>query len=141
MIASIREALSGGSTVSFVPGGTSMLPMLHPGRDTVVLSPLPQKLRKYDLPLYRREDGQYVLHRIVKAGNTYTCIGDNQFMPEKDLVHEQMIGLVTGFVRNGRKYTVTSFGYRVYCRVWHYSRLPRRCWRKVRRILTGGKKP
>ena len=61
-----------GSAVLTVTGW-SMLPMLHQGRDTVTLSPLPEKLKKYDLPLYQRENGQYVLHRIGKVGDTYTC--------------------------------------------------------------------
>ena len=103
MVASIRETLSQGKTVSFIPGGNSMLPMLHPGKDIVVLSPLPEKLRKYDLPLYQRKDGQYVLHRVVRAGETYTCVGDNQFALEENLSHSQMIGLVTEFVRNGKR--------------------------------------
>lgn len=139
-VAVIREALSKGESVSFIPGGTSMKPMLYPGRDIVVLSQLPDKLRKYDLPLYQRHDGQYVLHRIVRVGETYTCMGDNQFFREKNLTHSQMIGLVTAFVRNGKKRCVSAFGYRLYCRIWYYSRFPRRCWRKLRRILTGGKK-
>ena len=63
----ISERLSAGGSVRFSPHGTSMLPMLKDGRDQVVLSPLPDKLKKYDLPLYRRENGQYVLHRIVKV--------------------------------------------------------------------------
>ena len=31
-----------------MPGGVSMLPMLRQGLDQVVLSPLPEKLKKYD---------------------------------------------------------------------------------------------
>ena len=140
MMPTIREALVQGKSVRFVPGGSSMLPMLYPNRDTVVLSPLPEKLKKYDLPLYQRENGDYVLHRVVKTGQTYTCIGDNQFFREAGLRHEQMIGLVTEFIRDGKTISVTSFGYRLYCRFWHYSRFPRRCWRKLRRVLAGGKK-
>ena len=55
----IRERLAAGESVRFSPHGTSMLPMLKDGRDQVILSPLPEKLKKYDLPLYQRKNGQY----------------------------------------------------------------------------------
>ena len=64
----IRERLEAGETVEFMPRGVSMLPLLRQGRDAVVLSPLPERLRKYDVVLYRRRNGQYVLHRIVECG-------------------------------------------------------------------------
>lgn len=135
----IREALSAGRSVQFSPRGTSMLPMLRQGMDSVTLSPLPQRLRKYDLPLYRRDNGQYVLHRIVGVGESYTCMGDNQFEPETGLTHEQMIAVVTSFSRNGKVYPVDALSHRLYCRFWHYSRPVRRLWRQgtgfLRRLL------
>ena len=118
----ILEELSAGHSVRFSPSGSSMLPMLREGVDSVVLSPLPDKLKKYDLPLYQRTSGQYVLHRVIKVGNTYTCIGDNQFYKETGVHHNQMIALVTAFSRNGRDISTRNFGYWIYCRFWHYSR-------------------
>ena len=127
----IRERIAAGESVRFFPKGTSMLPMLRQGMDEVVLSPLPEQLNKYDLPFYQRRSGQYVLHRIVAVGETYTCIGDNQFELEPGLAHDQMIGVVTAFTRGGKEHSVHELSYRVYCRLWHYSR-PLRCfWRKV----------
>lgn len=126
----IQESLAAGKTVRFSPRGISMLPMLRQGIDSVVLSPLPEKLSKYDLPLYQRDDGHYILHRIVSAGETYTCIGDNQFVLEHGVRHDQMIALVTAFTRGGREIAVTDPGYRLYCRFWHYSRTLRHFWRR-----------
>jgi hypothetical protein len=126
----IRERLEAGQTVRFSPMGISMLPMLRQGKDSVVLSPVPEKLKKYDLPLYRRPDGQYVLHRVVEVGDTYTCIGDNQFRMEPGVEHGQILALVTAFYRGERKWEVTSPLYRLYCRFWHYSRPLRRFWRR-----------
>lgn len=118
----MKEYLSAGKTVKFAPRGISMLPMLRQGRDCVVLSPLPSKLKKYDLPLYQRDDGHYVLHRIVKVGDTYTCIGDNQFEFESGLRHDQMIAVVSAFTRGEKVYSVRDLEYQLYCRIWHYSR-------------------
>ena len=131
----IREQLAQGKTVRFSPRGTSMLPMLRQGIDSVVFSPLPEKLKKYDLPLYQRQNGQYVLHRIVKVGDTYTCIGDNQFAYEPGLRHDQMIALVTEFYRGEKRHLVMDLPYRLYCCFWHYSRWPRRIWHAVCRRL------
>lgn len=136
----IRESLAQGRSVRFSPRGTSMLPMLRQGLDTVTLSPLPErKLYKYELPMYQRENGQFVIHRIIKAGETYTCMGDNQFQKEPGLTHEQMIALVTGFTRDGKEHSVEDMSHWFYCRFWHYSRPVRFVWRHVlwqaRRIL------
>lgn len=108
-----------------------MLPMLRQGIDSVVLSPISGKLKKYDLPLYRRKNGQFVLHRIVKAGDSYTCIGDNQFQYEQGLSHDQMIGVVTSFYRGKKAISCTAMSYRMYCRLWHYSRPLRHFFRKI----------
>ena len=126
----IQEQLAAGQTVRFSPMGLSMLPMLRQGIDSVVLSPAPEKLKKYDLPLYRRSNGQYILHRIVKAEETYTCIGDNQFTLEQGVEHSQILALVTAFYRGDRKWDVTALPYRAYCVFWYYSRPVRHFWRR-----------
>ena len=128
----IREQLKAGQSVRFSPRGTSMLPMLRQGRDSVVLSPLPERLKKYDIPLYQRKNGQYVLHRIVKTGEVYTCDGDNQTLLESGISREQMIGIVTAFYRGEKRCEVTSLPYRMYCRLWHWSRPVRWLWRGVK---------
>lgn len=107
-----------------------MLPMIRQGIDKVVLSPLPDKLNKFDLPLYQRKNGQYVLHRIIKIKDTYTCIGDNQFELEHGLQHDQMIGVVSAFSRGDMEHSVKAPGYWLYCRLWHYSRPVRKFWRR-----------
>lgn len=139
------EQLNAGRAVKLSPTGVSMLPMLRQGRDCVILSPPPSRLRKYDIPLYRRPNGQYVLHRVVKIRkNDYTCIGDHQFSPEHGVTHEQVIAVVTGFTRDDRAYTVDALSYRVYCRLWHWTRFPRRVLlavgRRVKRLLQRSKK-
>ena len=134
----IQESLSAGQSVRFSPRGTSMLPMLRQETDSVVLSPVPEKLSRFDLPLYRRDDGKYILHRIVEVAEsahlledtsacgsispyTYTCMGDNQFVKEPGVRHDQMIAVVTSFYRGGKEHKTTELTYRLYCRLWHHS--------------------
>ena len=131
MVPLMAETLAQGHSVRFSPKGTSMLPMLRQGRDSVVLSPAPERLCKYDIPLYRRDNGQYVLHRIIDVGETYTCMGDNQFRPEPGIRPDQIIGVVTAFYRDDRRIPVTSPGYRIYCRLWHHTRPLRRFIRRT----------
>ena len=125
------ETLAKGRSVRFSPKGVSMLPMLRQGRDSVVLSAAPEKLRKYDIPLYRRDNGQYVLHRIIGTGDTYTCMGDNQFRPESGIRSDQIIGVVTAFYRGERQIPMTDPGYRIYCCFWHHSRPLRHFFRRA----------
>lgn len=143
MIPLIKERINNGGNVSFTPMGVSMYPMLRNGIDTVVLSPLPDRLKKYDVIFYRRTNGKYVLHRIVGVGESYTCIGDNQYQKEKGIEHFQVIAVVSSFTRKGKKYDINNFGYKLYCRIWHYTRFPRKILRGIkrslRRIIKGNK--
>jgi hypothetical protein len=88
----MKECLANGQSVTFSPHGVSMLPILREGRDTVTISAPPEKLKKYDIILYQRTNGKYVLHRIVGVGETYTCIGDNQFVLEKGIARLSRCG-------------------------------------------------
>lgn len=131
----IQQTLNEGHTVRFSPRGISMLPMLRQGRDTVTLAPVDRELKKYDIPLYRRDNGAFVLHRIVKVGDTLTCIGDNQYEPEYGIRMDQVIGVVTAFSRDDRNVEVTDAGYQIYCRLWHWFRPVRHFLIRLRRFL------
>ena len=115
----LRERLAAGQTIRYLPfRGMSMLPLLRQGKDAVELSPLPDKLKKYDLPVYQYPSGKVVMHRVVKAEeDIYICLGDNTFEYER-IKPEQMIALVTAIKRGEKRIPVTSPAYRLYCRVW-----------------------
>lgn len=113
-----QEQFQAGRSVCFSPKGTSMLPMLRQGIDSVELSPLPERLKKYDLPLYRYPSGKYLLHRIVgMEGENYRCIGDNTYVFET-VPPQCMIAVVTAFRRGEKWISVDTWHYRLYCRVW-----------------------
>jgi hypothetical protein len=132
LIPLMQEAFNAGRSVIFSPRGVSMLPMLRQGIDRVVLSPVPEKLKRYDLPLYQRDNGEYVLHRIVETGESYICLGDNQYVEEKGIRQQQMIAVVTAFYRGEKWYSVEAPGYKLYCQIWHHSRGLRRFLRKCK---------
>lgn len=132
----IRERLAAGQTIRYLPfRGVSMLPMLRQGKDTVELSPLPEKLNKYDLPVYQYPSGKVVMHRVVSVENGYyLCLGDNTYEYEK-ILPEQLIGLVSAFKRADKRIEVTNRGYRLYSRLWVASFPVRRALRRLKRFL------
>lgn len=46
--------------------GTSMLPLLRPGKSIVWLEGIGEKVRRGDILLFRRKNGAFVLHRVRK---------------------------------------------------------------------------
>ena len=115
----LRERLDAGFKVRFLPFcGVSMLPLLRQGVDSVEIAPLPEKLKKYDLPVYRGHTGKLIMHRVVAVKDDhYVCLGDNTYIYEH-ISPEQMLGVVTTIKRGERLIPVTSRAYRLYCRIW-----------------------
>ena len=137
----MEDVFRQGGTFRFIPAGTSMLPMLREKKDTVMLqSPGRKTPRKYDVVLYKRTNGQFVLHRIIKIKNgCYTMCGDNQYRTEPGIEREQILGVLTSFMRNGKQVSSGSFLYRCYSVIWTKTRFIRRMitgvFRRVRRLF------
>ncbi len=129
----IRKILSEGGTFVFAPKGTSMQPFIWQGKDQVVLGALPEgKLKKYQIVLYKRENGAYVLHRIIKVKkDSYTMRGDNQFQKEKGIRKEQMIGVVVGIICDGKEQKLDNIAGRSKVRIWIKTAFLRRVCRKI----------
>lgn len=105
----IRETLEKGFTFTLMPRGTSMLPLIREGLDSVILSPLPEDIRPGDIILYKRDDGKFVLHRVIKkAKDTYTMCGDNQAVLEKRILRSHMIAVASGIIRDGEEITFSE---------------------------------
>lgn len=137
----IETLLKSGQTIQLFPQGYSMYPLLVPGRDEVILSPLPDRpLRRGDVALYRRDTGILVLHRICRCKEDgYYMVGDNQVQVEGPLRKEQVIGIMSGFVRKGKLFSSDDLWYRILSRIWLVMRPVRRCitvpGAKVKKLL------
>lgn len=135
MIPLIKEQIANNGEVSFTPKGNSMLPMLRNNMDTVVLGSAAGKLKKYQVALYLRDNGQYVLHRVVKVKvDYYVMRGDNQFVDEWGIRDDQIIGIVHSFTRKGRTYSCDSKTYIIYYKLWTATTYVRKYIRKCRRL-------
>ncbi len=63
----IRFQLANGGVANLVVKGSSTAPMLHNGRDSVTLTPPAGPVKRGDVILYQRENGRYVLHRVIRC--------------------------------------------------------------------------
>lgn len=99
--------------------GDSMEPLIKQGRDLLIISAVNGRLKKYDVPLYKRDSGQYVLHRILKVRtDDYVICGDNRWQREYGITDRHIIGVLTGIVRDGKEISVTDKKYRLYVHLW-----------------------
>lgn len=95
--------------------GISMRPMLISGKDSVVLEKPNRPLKKYDCVMYKRKNGKYVLHRIIKIKNgNYIICGDNLWRKEYDITDNEIIGLLTGFYKKEKYISVDNKWYKIY---------------------------
>ena len=100
--------------------GDSMLPLLRQNRDLLIVERRPEgRCKKYDVVLYKRPSGQYVLHRILKVRkDSYVICGDNRRRREFGVPDEWIFGVLTGIVRDGKEMKVTDRKYRFYVHLW-----------------------
>ncbi|MBR0134841.1 MAG: S24/S26 family peptidase [Clostridia bacterium] len=114
---SFEEVLEKDGRLVYTTRGFSMRPMLRQNRDIVVIEPAKERLKKYDVALYHR-NGKYVLHRIIKVNESdYTARGDNNCFKECGIRDADVLGVLTEFVRDGKKHSVSEPGYRLYARL------------------------
>lgn len=114
----IRDVVGAGGVVRLTVTGRSMEPTLIEKRDSVLLVK-PEKVKKGDIVLYLRENGDYVLHRIVgKKKGAFLLCGDNQTIIEYPIYPEQIFGMVSGIVRKGNVIPITNIKYRIAAFVW-----------------------
>lgn len=130
----INEKIESGGTVQLPITGTSMLPLLVWGRDTVEIVKC-ENAKKYDIIFYRRDNGHFVLHRIIGINDKgYILCGDNQTVKEYGINDRHIIAVVSSITRNGKKFDVTRLSYKIYSRLWTMVRPFRRY------ILVGARK-
>ena len=139
MIACLDE----GKEVLLTVTGNSMGTFLRHRRDQVVLAKPadPTTLQPGDVPLYRRQSGQLVLHRIVERDDgtkrrlygereslpsmhsssplTYTMLGDAQTQREPNIRPEQIVAVAIAFVRKGKRWDCRGTAYRRRSLRWH----------------------
>lgn len=114
----ITEVLDSGGEFTLFPRGTSMLPLIVQGRDSVTLVES-DSFSVGEIAFYRRADGAFVLHRIVgERDGAFVMCGDNQLEREYGISPAQIIGKAVRITRGGREITEKNFLYRLYKILW-----------------------
>lgn len=99
----MQEVIESGGEFTFTPNGTSMLPLIRPGVDSVTLIKPTEPLKVGEAVFYLRDNGQFVLHRIVKIENgEYIMCGDNQFDLEKGITDKHILAKMKALIRDGQ---------------------------------------
>ena len=111
---SIREALGKYKKIVQPVRGISMLPMLDEDKDAVELVEVKGCLKKYDLVLFQRRNGQLVLHRIIAVKKHHCLIcGDNSTAVEK-VPMERILAVASGFYKDGKYVSCQNEEYLAY---------------------------
>lgn len=101
----IKEVIDDGKSFTMIGRGNSMRPFLQGSRDSVVFSAVADRqIRKGDIALYRRDSGQFVIHRVyaVDANGEMAFVGDAQWTLECGIRPDQLRAYVTQVVRKGK---------------------------------------
>lgn len=131
----IKEVISGGGKFTFKPSGSSMKPFIRPGRDAVNLT-WADNPGKYDIVLYRRKNGQFVLHRIVAEDEKgFVMCGDNQWTKEYNITRDMIIAKVSGVIRNGHTVECSSKRSMIFAHLWCDAFGFRKAYLKFRSII------
>ena len=134
------ECFDQGREVVLTVTGHSMSPFVRNRKDQVVLTACdPTALQPGDVPLFRRLNGKYVLHRIVERDDGVTCIrwgrdealpshcdslrytmlGDAQWHEEPDIAPDQIVAVATAFICRGKRWECNSTAYIRNRMRWH----------------------
>lgn len=128
-----EEYLEKNGTLIYRNVGVSMLPLIKQGRDLfIVKKKSANRCKKYDVVLFKRADNKYVLHRIIKVNpNDYIIRGDNCVNKEYGVKDEDIIGVMTSFIRKGKEYSVDNRLYKLYSVLWCRVYFLRRFYQKL----------
>lgn len=116
MTRSFEDILESEGRLVYTNVGTSMMPLLRQRHDLMVIEKKPEgRLHWLDIPLYKRDNGQYILHRVLWVRkHDYIICGDNQWRPETGITDRHILGVLTQVDRDGKTIEIYSRKMRIY---------------------------
>lgn len=145
---SFEELLDKDGYIVYTNVGVSMMPLLRQRRDIIeIRKKEPGRCRKYDAVLYK-VGNRYILHRILKVRpDDYVILGDHCINLEYGITDEQILGVMTRIIRDGKEIHVTDPAYLLYVHLWcdfypvriailRGKSLARRAWNKLKNLTT-----
>ncbi len=133
--------------------GTSMYPLIKGDCSDVCIVRIDGDIKKYDVVLYIRESGEYVMHRVLDIKDEgCVCCGDNQWELEYGVTRDMIIGRLDSWYKNGERHTVSDKSYLRYVKFWCMSlklrklmlktvrlkwKLKEFCYKKYKKVFKG----
>jgi len=113
------DILNSGSRVKLTITGNSMYPLLRTSIDSVIIKKK-STISKYDIILYKRENGEYILHRVVgiKEDGAMVLAGDFETVTEYPVYPKQVIATVESIFRKGKHISCNNPLYKIYSFLW-----------------------
>lgn len=131
----VDRLLSAGSSVRLTPTGSSMVPFIRGGSDSVIIERASEP-RRGDILLVRLGREHYVMHRLIAvSGDSLTLRGDGNIAGEEHCRRSDVIGRVSAvYTASGHKRCTAGW------RTWQWL-FPMRRWllkayRKIQRLRT-----
>ncbi len=102
---SFEDLLLLDGTFIYTAVGVSMYPLILQHKDVLTIVRA-DEVKKYDVVLFKRDNGSYVLHRCLAIkGDKYVMCGDNQY--RKEIIYKrQILGVLTQINRDGKILTM-----------------------------------
>lgn len=136
LLTEVARLVSEGERVSLRTKGSSMLPFITGGRDSVILVK-PETLKVNDIVLARVSTGNIVLHRVVSVeGERLTLMGDGNICGCESCRRADVMAKAVAIVRNDRTVDCTSPAHVFKARVWRMLKPLRRYLLAVYRRIT-----
>lgn len=118
-ISTLRDLVNQGKEVRLIVSGSSMSPFLVHERDSILFSKPDSPLKRGDMVFYQRENGQFVMHRIlhVKQEGLY-IIGDAQVTIEGPVNPSCVFARITKVNRKGKWIGPGQFWWWFFQHIW-----------------------
>ena len=118
-ISTLRDLVNQGKEVRLIISGSSMTPFLVHERDSILFSKPDSPLKRGDMVFYQRENGQFVMHRIlhVKPEGLY-IIGDAQIEIEGPVNPSCVFARITKVNRKGKWIGPGQFWWWFFQHIW-----------------------
>lgn len=113
-----REKLNELGILGIVTYGNSMWPFIKNKKTSIIVLKKENRLSRLDVAFYMRENGEYVLHRVLEVKEAgYIVCGDSQ--TEKEYVSEDsVIGILSGYYKGGKYVDCSDEAYKKAVEKW-----------------------
>lgn len=118
LLPEVARLVALGEEVTMSVKGTSMLPFIRGGRDSVTLTAV-DEIRDYDIVLAEVADGVYVLHRVVEIdGDKIVLMGDGNICGRETCLRDKVVAKAIRIIRDGKKVDCLSVKHLRAAKLW-----------------------